>query len=67
MAKRTLKSENGITLSVLEHETGAVRVYFVEDRRRVPGDWTFNDSAKALAKYEERLENAKQQPPTLPR
>jgi len=64
MPKECIRVENDIELWRVTHpvET-SVEAYFVKDPRRTPEDWGFDNLAEASAKFEERVENAKTQPP----
>lgn len=67
MAKSLLKSENSVELIENTLDGTDAVAYVVKDRRRTPETWPFGNYADALAKYLERVENAKRQPPILPR
>lgn len=62
--KELLRSESGVELWRIGHPSDpAVAGFFVKDPRRTPEDWAFGSLPAAEAKFRERLENAKTQPP----
>lgn len=67
MAWTILEVENDVVLSSLPHPSGDKEVFKVTDRRRTPEDWVFNNEAAAREKFDERVEYAKTDPPSLPR
>lgn len=65
--RELLKSERHVKLWRISHKDGPnIEAFLVKDPKRTPEDWPFNLRAEADAKFEERVKNAKTEPPLLP-